>query len=399
MPELKDLFDRAVATPPAEPHPASAIVRAAQRDRARRTTAVVVAAVAAAVVAVVGLGHGLSQRVAPAPVPAPAYQPPAGAVPLDEAVPAEPRVDYFDELTVRSDAGTSRRFVGHSNDGRSLLMRVDDDGGYTFSVVGGGEPADVLAPPPGQVAGPTMAPLAVDGDRQVWGDRSARELELWARNGGDWFEMSGSLADLPAGASIEDAFLWDLDLLRVIASDPGARRAMVYSARLRPGATLEPELPEEAVAAGHGSGVLLWVPVDRPDVVEVLDTAGLDDPVTIPLDLAPGCEVAPRRSLGAGPVLAVWVQCDRGRAGEVHTFDVDGRPGQVLVGPGVRLLDATASALVVVTDEALHLLRAEDRLVRIEGRTATDGVDAAGGAVTWSEAPDGTGPSHVYAVP
>lgn len=397
MPDLKDLFDDAVAHPPAETHAPADVVRAARLDTSRRTT-IALAGIAAAVIAVVGLGYGLSRDVSSAPLPGPAYQPPAGSTPLASAIPAEPRVDFLDQRTVESDDDRVQRFTALTNDGGAVLLRVVD-GDWSFSVTGLGQPQQ-LAPPPGRVAGPGLVPWAVDSSWEVWGDPAARELELSVRDvaSGAWFDVSGSLADLPDGASIEDVYLRRARLY-VVASDPQARRAMLYDVGLRPGAVLEPTLPADAVVVGSGGSKVAWVPVATPGVVEVFDL-DFDEPATLPLELAEGCAIAPRRSLATNSYLiAAFVRCDRGRSAVVRTFRWDGAAQEVLAGEGVQAIDMTEGGLVVAATDALYLLRPEARLVRRDGVTATDGLDAWAGAFIWDEAPVGSGPSRIVAMP
>ncbi|WP_248582480.1 hypothetical protein [Nocardioides sp. InS609-2] len=403
MPDLKELFDDAVAHAPAETHSPADIVRAARRDHTRRTTAVI-GGLVAAVVAIAGLGYGLSREVSTAPpTPGPAYQPPAGALPLADALPAEPRVDYNDQLMVTSDDTTVQRFTSHTNDGGVVLMKITD-GSYSFSVVGGNADVAELTPPPGRTPGATMMPLTVDSSWEVWGDPAARELDLSVRDvaSGEWFDVTGTLDGLPAGATVDDIYLIRAKLY-VIASDLSARRAMIYAARLRPGATLETDLPGAAIAVGSGGGKVAWVPVARPDAVEVIDH-DFDEPATLPLELDPGCEVAPRNSLATNSYLiAAWVQCDGGRAAVVRTFLGDGKSQATVAGWGVAGIDLMEGALVIDASDGVYLLRrgdqAQDRLVRRDGITAVDGIDAWAGAFIWNEAPDGTGPSRVVAVP
>ena len=405
MPDLKELFDDAVAHAPAETHLPADIVRAAQRDHTRRTT-IVVAGLAAAVVAIVGVGFGLSRQVSTAPPPpGPAYQPPAGALALADAIPAEPRVDYGDGRMVTSDASTERRFTSQTNNGGVVLMEATG-GVYTYSVVGTESADTELTPPPGRTASADLMPLAVDDRWEVWGDRSTPDIGLQVRDvaSGEWFDVAGSLDDdLPSGAAIDDVYL-ARNRLYVVASTPEAGRAMQYVAAMRPGASLEPDLPEAAIAVGAGGGKVAWVPVARPDVIEVVDR-DFDEDMTLPLDLEPGCQVAPRHSLATNSFqAAVWVQCDGGRVAEVRTlFLYDDNPWPTVAGAGVVGIDMVEGALVINARDGIYLLVNSDqddaRLVRRVGRTATEGISAYNGGFIWNEAPDGSGPSRVVQLP
>ncbi len=405
MPDLKELFDDAVAYAPAETHSAADIVRAARRDHTRRTT-VVVAGLAAAVVAIVGVGIGLSRQVSTAPPPpGPAYQPPAGALALADAIPAEPRVDYFDGRMVTSDGGTERRFTSQTNSGGVVLMEATG-GVYSYSVVGTESADTELTPPPGRTASADLMPLAVDDQWEVWGDRSTSDPRLSVRDvaSGEWFDVAGSLDDdLPSGAAIDDVYLVR-DKLYVVASAPEPRRAMQYVAPMRPGSSLEPDLPEAAIAVGAGSGMVAWVPVARPDVVEVV-ARDFDEEMTLPLDLGPGCELAPRSPLATNSFqTAVWVQCDGGRVSEVRTFYLHtDKRWPTVVGESVAGIGMVEGALVINGRDGIYLLVLSDqneaRLVRRVGRTATDGIRAYNGGFIWNEAPDGSGPSRVVQLP